>query len=71
MSETKLKPCPFCGGVARIDSKRADSTPTNGTWSSEARVWRYRCEASCCNMHWKFSRDAAIAAWNRRTPEAA
>lgn len=61
----KLKPCPFCGGVARIEvvkphtHKLATFMP-----DCEGRAFiECRCGAAICGK----TRNDAIAKWNRRT----
>lgn len=68
MSE-QLKPCPFCGGPARLFQKYRDPKPYN---------WRVCCDndtpdrGSLCWMENPYadfdSVEEAIAAWNRRAP---
>lgn len=54
----ELKPCPFCGGKAVIDSEYT----TFFVGGSQYRVYCSMCHA----MHtvWQPSEDLAIAAWN-------
>lgn len=59
---SELLPCPFCG--------EAPSGPgdDNGLWG----VSCYRCEFTgpCAGEHgWNESRERAVAAWNRRSPD--
>ncbi len=50
----KLKPCPFCGGKARVKCSIKEDL-----WG----VACYKCE--CCTKVF-FSEEEAIEAWNRR-----
>jgi Lar family restriction alleviation protein len=52
-----LAPCPFCGGES-IDFR----VPGAG------KLWRLTCKNCDAGPHSSLSRDAAIAAWNRRIP---
>lgn len=71
MSE-ELKPCPFCGGKAQI-LKRAvklQGDPWYGT-KVERVVECDDCGCALFNQQFHegfYDDDAAIAAWNRRTP---
>ena len=66
----ELKPCPFCGAIPNIGKwkeaiDQSDTCPTAIECSSgleECRVQPGVCD---------WSREEAIAAWNRRTPEKA
>lgn len=65
MSE-ELKACPFCGGKAQIESRPSYSQAAN----------TYECHRGWCDdcgfgMDWCNHEPDAIAAWNRRTPDAA
>lgn len=56
MSE-ELKPCPFCGGEAIVKG------------SDKMLIWWVDCKTSQCHASDNadtLSREAAIAAWNRR-----
>lgn len=65
-NEIKLKPCPFCGGnakmvVSSVSSQAGAQEPT-----------RYgACCDDCCVGTWKWYADKAeaAAAWNRRVEE--
>lgn len=53
----KLRPCPFCGGKAKIYE----------IWKNGHKVWRVMCGArvDCCAILNDFdSQDEAIAVWN-------
>ena len=58
----KLKPCPFCGGNARI------SADTEATRDLQGRLWAFTavCDRCCATSGLTFSPDRAIKAWNRR-----
>lgn len=64
MSETKLKPCPFCGGKAYMNSiVRPRENGRSGVYVS--------CVRKSCRMSGKVyqSRISAAAAWNTRPLE--
>ena len=68
---SELKPCPFCGGtelmvVARTCDRR---TPYNPADTAYPRVW-CKCGAEVAGANWG-EKPTAIAAWNRRAPDAA
>ena len=56
MSETILKPCPFCG--------------TEAHYTSSDRGHAVECMSPSCwaQMPWRIALDDAIAAWNCRSP---
>ena len=57
---TELKPCPFCGGKARI----VENDPF-GSQRKEFRCYGVICNG--CDAHfWKNTEEEAIDAWNRR-----
>lgn len=59
MSDTKLKPCPFCGST-HIEVEQEPE-----------RCWRVRC-IHCWALSQTDTNEAdAIAAWNRRSPAPA
>jgi Lar family restriction alleviation protein len=57
-----LKPCPFCGGNARI------SADTEATRDSQGRLWAFTavCDICCASSGLTFKPEIAIEAWNRR-----
>jgi len=55
MSESKLKPCPFCG----------DKNPFIEP-KSKSLTYRVYCDNCTAQSAWRFSKKGAIAAWNRR-----
>ena len=59
MAETKLLPCPFCGGEARVYQH-----PFLGTWSAYCTN-NNDCGASIRDGNTK---EDVIKAWNRRVP---
>lgn len=75
----KLKPCPFCGGLAILLKKEwvmdvfaascAGILPDGVVPSREITMWRAYYVA--CEHYWKSSdnKAKAIAAWNRRSAE--
>lgn len=55
----QLKPCPFCGGNARIE--------TVTTAMEKEPRFRVRCSKCWCETSWDFwSEDDAAEAWNKR-----
>jgi hypothetical protein len=57
-----LLPCPFCGSAATLFASSDHST-----------AWEGGCGNDKCNINpqvWEVSKDAAIAAWNRRSEAA-
>ena len=69
----KLKPCPFCGGKAKIYTHIKATEYKNGVWTEyKPEVWRVMCDArvDCCALLNKFdTKQEAIEAWNRRANE--
>lgn len=67
MTNVDLKPCPFCGGAARVDHGEIPRTGVN--------VWKIGCgneEVDCIatEMVSSYSRRAeAAAAWNKRADD--
>ncbi len=66
MPETKLKPCPFCGGEAMIIKRKSNA-------AGSKFVYRVQCCAdeedgcSCIPKTWNYyTKEEAIEAWNRR-----
>ena len=58
---TLLKPCPFCGGDAKLDSDRLEED-VMAAW-----VECTRCEVSTCRFEDTYAPNGqAIDAWNRR-----
>ena len=59
---TELKPCPFCGGKARLHEIA----------STYHVLWRYVMCDNCLTSNDNYStEEEAIAAWNRRVPDEA
>ena len=58
----KIKPCPFCGGNARI------SSDTEATKDSQGRLWAFTvvCDKCCASSGLTFKPERAVEAWNRR-----
>ena len=72
MKEYKLKPCPFCGGEAKI----GHSTETTGITYPVTYDYSYVECIECGSKTHKVivsaehcSNDLAVEAWNRRTGE--
>lgn len=59
MSEEKLKPCPFCGGEARMWSWNGGTRIDCKNWSSKNERTHYVGVGARTKAE-------AIAAWNRR-----
>ena len=62
MPSPKLKPCK-CGGEAFFAVERISSGGTITAWSVRCRNVRCPCYLYA---HWWPTREAAVAAWNRR-----
>ena len=63
MNDTKLKPCPFCGGEATM--KVTQHIPNGLDYTPQC------LDPYCCGRitkKWQ-DRDVAAYAWNRRAPE--
>jgi Lar family restriction alleviation protein len=59
----KLKPCPFCGGEAKLTKQ---PNPVFNAWLCEIRCTK--CHASP-PVFYTTSEDEIIKRWNQRTPE--
>lgn len=62
VSNMKLKPCPFCGEIATIDSSLPDAWFV-GCSTDDCRGNKYNARA--------YNRLSAVNSWNRRAPDAA
>lgn len=70
MPET-LKPCPFCGGEAIIKHDlRYPDWSEEPVSASEVICTNYECPIYKADNTYYISDEEAIAAWNRRTPNA-
>lgn len=58
MSNTELKPCPFCGGKAELIRRSSESPYNHGVW----------CRSCRCRTSFEKSENEAIEAWNTRRP---
>lgn len=58
MSETKLKPCPFCGGEAKIATH---------DWGYSVKDYLVYCSCGC-ELKKFMSKEDAINDWNTRKP---
>lgn len=74
MSE-ELKPCPFCGGLAELDTSQAYRALSGGTLGSRAAVYCTRCSAEvgfCYEDAPGTPREdivnQVVDDWNRRAP---
>lgn len=66
MNETKLKPCPFCGGIAEIKHDFYDNDQ-----HSYVRCRGCRCKISDVQISTEYSSDEKAAErWNRRVDDA-
>lgn len=63
MSETKLKPCPFCGGKA---DKRIEF-PCDGD-GLEMNMYIVGCKDCGIEFSWLWDEDCVIEIWNTRKP---
>ena len=54
----ELKPCPFCGGEAKVFGNYDDS---------EYHANCTNNECGCCWVNYYETKEEAIEAWNRRT----
>ena len=61
MSEEKLKPCPFCGGEAKLYSRAVD-------WLLSEHV--VRCKKCHCMTDTYDTKVETIEAWNNRVVDA-
>lgn len=70
MKEIELKPCPFCGGEARVYYKMDIGIPSgdNGHRVSVRCENTHRCGAKieCWAAKKEWARNSAVKAWNRR-----
>lgn len=67
----ELKPCPFCGGKARMKCGNYNLLGAYGT-AETARKWFGVYCRSCNTSQWPrefFSKEEAIEAWNRRAED--
>lgn len=66
MSDTKLKPCPFCGGKAQIISREFFDDSTN---ELVVKFYGVRC-IDCDTIHGQLFKEQlkAINSWNTRKP---
>lgn len=66
----KLKPCPFCGGEAFVDTiEHSDENRPNG-YRYHGNIMCQVCQASCgttgFDETYTLATEKAIKAWNRR-----
>lgn len=67
LPQTELKPCPFCGGIARLYNQKVRGGYDYSYVICEAcriRTMQYEVSTEYC------SRDKAINDWNRRVNNA-
>lgn len=71
----ELKPCPFCGGAAELDTMRVYRNVRNGALVDAVAVYCIRCgaEMSVCRDDVPGSVDdlahGLVEAWNSRVPQ--
>lgn len=71
----ELKPCPFCGGAAELDTMRVYRNVSNGALVDAVTVCCIRCgaEMSVCRDDVPGSVDdlahGLVEAWNSRVPQ--
>lgn len=66
MSDTKLKPCPFCGG-SPVEDRIEPHTHSMATFMPDyPGSWSIECPMCEFRLFDHDSRDNAVAAWNRR-----
>lgn len=71
MIDIKLKPCPFCGGDAKIQKDmRFPKNRDFGVWAYEAVCTNADCIIYNADNQYFLSEIEAIAAWNRRAPDS-
>lgn len=63
MKKIKLKPCPFCGGKADVDSYYSN----NGFFDEPTKIYKVFCQDCLCQTDEEYIKDKAIESWNRRT----
>ena len=63
-----LKPCPFCGGEARLLEWPDIGFVPEGE-EPEPSTWFVDCSGCEGGHPPRYDREEAIAAWNRRAPE--
>ena len=58
MKETELKPCPFCGGEAKLEK-------------ADMGCWKIKCTKCPCDFgrYWYLRKRDAKKAWNRRATD--
>ena len=66
MSETKLKPCPFCGGAAKISTKVFDCIADTAIVYCE--ICGAQTEEVTASVHY-CAEEKAAEIWNRRTDD--
>ena len=61
MMNKELKPCPFCGGEAMLDTRRVEDSTSYGVMCFTP---------GCCALNTIYpTEEMAIQAWNRRTTD--
>ena len=58
MSDTKLKPCPFCGREVEVIKRCSEKPYIHGVW----------CKGCRCRTSFEKSEKEAVQKWNTRKP---
>lgn len=67
MKEIKLKPCPFCGGEAKLKADvRYPRPERNPKRAYEVVCQNYNCIIGLCDDRYYLTEKEAIEAWNTR-----
>lgn len=61
MSENNLKPCPFCGGEAKLHKEKLD------IFGVMRDCYSVYCTKCCCQTQYSGSENEAVRDWNKRT----
>jgi len=64
--DIKLKPCPFCGGEADVDTYYSN----NGFFDKPTKIYKVFCQDCLCQTDEEYIKDKAIKVWNTRVQES-